>query len=47
MAGMPGINVGPAVAMMGAALERAKTAAGSQDIEGQIHALEDLQGFSG
>lgn len=46
MAGMPGINVAPAVVMMDAALERAKAASGSPDIEGQIHALNDLQGFS-
>ena len=42
----PGVNVEPAIYMMEDALEKAKQAAGSPDIEGQISAVKDLEGYT-
>jgi hypothetical protein len=44
--GLPQVNVAPALMLMDAALEQAKRAAGSPDIEGQMRALAGLGGFT-
>lgn len=44
--GLPQVNVAPALAMMNAALERAKRAAGLDDTLAQIAAVHDLEGFT-
>ena len=44
--GQPNINVEPAIFMMDDALEKAKQAAGSPDIEGQIREIKNLEGFT-
>lgn len=44
--GMPQVNVEPAIAMLNAALERAKRAAGLDDALTQIAAVLDLEGFT-
>lgn len=47
LVGMRGVIVTPLLYMLDAALERAKRAAGSADIVGQIAAVKDLEGFKG
>lgn len=46
MDGMPRVNVRPAIAMMTASIEAAKTAAASDDAIKVIEALQDLGGYS-
>lgn len=43
--GWSGVEVRPAIMMIEMALRRALEAAGSPDVEGQIAALRDLEGF--
>ncbi len=46
LVGMPGGNVRPVMFLIDHALEQAKLAAGSPDIEGQMAAVFDLEGFT-
>ncbi len=43
---LPPASLAPAIALMTLALDAAVKAAASPDIEGQIRALNDLQGFT-
>ena len=47
VAGLPGVNCAPVLAMISAALDRAHRAAGVDDALGQIAAVKELEGFTG